>query len=408
VVARGPLVLELVAVVGQVDLAVLDSGLDLLQHGALAGAEGTRARIAREGRAVFLTDQFVLSNRGTAARVQANVPPVAAERGLNPILAGRERRTLESQAARLNCEFEVVSLDEPRVLEMVLEDASVVLNCAGPFSRTWEPMVEACLRTSTHYLDITGELTVFEAIHEQDDRAADAGVMLLPGVGFDVVPTDCLAAHLAERLPDADTLELAFRAENGVSRGTAKTMVEHLDGGGAVRRDGRIEDVPVAHESHTVDFGWGLDGQHVVAIPWGDVSTAYYTTGIPNVTTYMAMPRRAVRMQRMAGLVAPLVSLPPVRTGLHWLIEQTTDGPDADERASGESFVRGEVRNGDGDRAVSRLRAPHTYALTVETALATARRALDGDAPTGFQTPGGAYGPDLILDVEGVEREDVV
>ncbi len=336
------------------------------------------------------------------------IADAAAGRGLEPVLAGRERRTLESQAARLNCEFEVASLDEPEVLDMVLEDTTAVLNCAGPFSRTWEPMVEACLRTETHYLDITGELTVFEAIHEQDERAADAGVMLLPGVGFDVVPTDCLAAHLAQRLPDADRLELAFSAENGVSRGTAKTMVEHLDGGGAVRRDGHIEDVPVAHESRTVDFGWDADGQHVAAIPWGDVATAYHTTGIPNVTTYMAMPERAVRMQRAAGLVTPLLSLPPVRTGLQWLIEQTTDGPDADERASGQSYVWGEVRNDDGDRAVSRLRGPHTYALTVETALATARRALDGDAPAGFQTPAGAYGPDLILDVEGVEREDVV
>jgi len=336
------------------------------------------------------------------------IAEAATERGLDPVLAGRERRTLESQAARLDCAFEVVSLDQPKVLEMVLEDATAVLNCAGPFSRTWEPMVEACLRTDTHYLDITGELTVFEAIHDQDERADDAGVMLLPGVGFDVVPTDCIAAHLAGRLPDADRLELAFRAENGVSRGTAKTMVEHIDSGGAVRRDGRIEDVPVAHERRAVDFGWGLDGQHVAAIPWGDVSTAYHTTGIPNVTTYMAMPERAVRMQRVRGLVTPLLSLAPVRTGLQWLIEQTTEGPDADERASGRSYVWGEVRNGDGDRAVSRLRGPHTYALTVETALATARRALDGDAPTGFQTPAGAYGPDLILDVGGVEREDVV
>jgi short subunit dehydrogenase-like uncharacterized protein len=336
------------------------------------------------------------------------IAEAAVERGLDPVLAGRERRTLESQAARLNCEFEVASLEEPKVLDMVVEDASAVLNCAGPFSRTWEPMVEACLHTGTHYLDITGELTVFEAIYEQDDRATDAGVMLLPGVGFDVVPTDCIAAHLAERLPDADRLELAFRAENGVSRGTAKTMVEHLDGGGAVRRGGRIEDVPFAHESRTVEFGWGLDGQHAAAIPWGDVATAYHTTGIPNVTTYMAMPERAVRMQRLAGLLTPLLSLPPVRTGLQWLIEQTTEGPDADERASGESYVWGEASTTDGERAVSRLRGPHTYALTVETALATARRAIDGDAPAGYQTPAGAYGPDLILDVEGVEREDVV
>ena len=336
------------------------------------------------------------------------IAEAAVERGLDPVLAGRERRTLVSQAARLDCEFEVASLDEPKVLDMMLDDATAVLNCAGPFSRTWEPMVEACLRTGTHYLDITGELTVFEAIHEGDDRAEEAGVMLLPGVGFDVVPTDCLAARLAERLPDAERLELAFRAENGVSRGTAKTMVEHLDAGGAVRRDGHVEEVPIAHETRTVDFGWGLGAHHAAAIPWGDVATAYHTTGIPNVTTYMTMPERAVQLQRAVGLVTPLLSLPPVRTGLQWLIEQTTEGPDANERESGRSYVWGEASTADGDRVVARLRGPHTYALTVETALATAKRALDGDAPVGFQTPAGAYGPDLILDVDGVEREDVV
>jgi len=335
------------------------------------------------------------------------IAEAAVERGLDPILAGRERRTLESQAARLGCDAAVASLEEPKILDMVLDDATAVLNCAGPFERTWEPMVEACLRNGAHYLDITGELTVFEAIHGHSDRAEDAGVMLLPGVGFDVVPTDCLAAHLAQRVPDADRLELAIRAENGVSRGTLKTVIAQLDGGGAVRRDGVLESVPPAHETRTVDFGWGHQETHVAAIPWGDVATAYYTTGIPNVTTYMAMPTAAVRVQRAAGLVAPLLGLPGVRPGLQWLVERTVDGPDAEARTTGESYVWGEA-SGDGERAVARLRGPQTYALTAETALATARRVLDGDAPTGFQTPAGAYGPDLILDVEGVEREDVV
>lgn len=348
------------------------------------------------------------------------IAEAAVERGLDPTLAGRDRHKLESQAARLRCDAEVVGLDEPKVLDMVLSEATAVLHCAGPFSRTWEPMVDACLRTGTHYLDITGELSVFEAIHERSEEAADAGVLLLPGVGFDVVPTDCLAAHLAERLPDAETLELAFRAEAGVSPGTAKTMVEHLDSGGAVRRDGRIETVPSAHETRTVDFGWGHDAIHAAAIPWGDVSTAYHTTGIPNVTAYMAMPERAVQIQRVAGRLSPVLSVPAVKNALQWTIEQTTDGPGEDARAEGESYVWGEVRNGDGDRAVSRLRGPHTYALTVETALATAKRVLAGAAstsengdsdsglPVGFQTPAGAFGPDLILDVDGVEREDVV
>ncbi|MDS0221370.1 saccharopine dehydrogenase NADP-binding domain-containing protein [Haloarcula sp. S1AR25-5A] len=331
----------------------------------------------------------------------------AIDRGLDPVLAGRNRDELTDQAIKLGCESEVVALDEPKVLDMVLDDADAVIHCAGPFSRTWEPMVAACLRTGTHYLDITGELDVFEAIHERDSEARETGVMLLPGTGFDVVPTDCMAAHLADRLPEADTLELAFHAEMGVSKGTAKTMVEHIDGGGAVRRDGRIERVAVGSESREIDFGWGHDDMHAVSIPWGDVSTAYHTTGIPNVTVYMSMPPAMARQQRFAGLFAPALGFPPVQATLKWLIEQTMDGPDAEERASDPTFVWGEARTDDGDRVESRLRGPHTYDLTAATAVEITERVLDGDAPAGFQTPAGAYGPDLILAIDGVEREDV-
>ncbi|KAA9409669.1 saccharopine dehydrogenase [Haloarcula hispanica] len=336
------------------------------------------------------------------------IAQAAIDRGLEPVLAGRNRDELSTQAIKLGCESEVVGLDEPKVLDVLLDDADAVVHCAGPFSRTWEPMVEACLRTGTHYLDITGELDVFEAIHERDSEAREAGIMLLPGVGFDVVPTDCLAAHLADRLPDADTLALAFHAEMGVSKGTAKTMVEHIDAGGAVRRDGRIERVTVGSESREIDFGWGHDGMNTVSIPWGDVSTAYHTTGIPNVTVYMSMPPSAARQQRFAGLFAPVLGLPPVKATLKWFIEQTTEGPDAEERASVPSFVWGEARTDDGDRVESRLRGPHTYDLTAATAVEITQRVIDGDAPAGFQTPAGAYGPDLILAVDGVEREDVV
>jgi len=331
----------------------------------------------------------------------------AVERGIEPLLAGRDRDTLTDQAIRLGCDHEVIGLDDPNELDFLLEDATAVLHCAGPFEQTYRPMVESCLRTGTHYLDITGEIEVFEGIHDDGDRAEAAGVMLLPGVGFDVVPTDCTAAHLADRLPEADTLELTFDADVGVSPGTAKTVVGNLDAGGRVRRDGRIRRVPIAHESRTVDFGWDRDGRNAAAIPWGDVSTAYYTTGIGNVTVYQSMSPTAERNIKLAGKLGPLLGLGPVQSLLAWLVDRTVEGPDAQERASEDAYVWGEARTADGERAETRLRVPHTYTTTVETALAVAQRVLDDDAPTGFQTPAGAYGADLILDVEGAQREDV-
>jgi short subunit dehydrogenase-like uncharacterized protein len=336
------------------------------------------------------------------------IAQAATERGIEPVLSGRNRDRLEDQAIRLDCESEVIALDDPQELDFLLEDATAVLHCAGPFESTYRPMVESCLRTETHYLDITGEIAVFEGLRQYDDRAADAGVMVLPGVGFDVVPTDCTAAHLQSRLPDAESLELAFHADVGVSPGTAKTVVGNLDSGGRVRRNGRIEAVPIAHESRTIDFGWDNGELHAAAIPWGDVSTAYDTTGIENVTVYQSMHPTSARNLRLIGKLGPVLGLGPVQSALQWLVERTVTGPDAVERGSRESYVWGEARTADGERAVTRLRCPHTYTTTVETALAVAERVLDGTAPTGFQTPADAYGPDLILDVPGTERVDVV
>ena len=80
--------------------------------------------------------------------------------------------------------------------------------------------------------------------------------------------------------------------------------------------------------------------------------------------------------------------------------------PSAEERVRGRSLLWGEVEDDKGGRAVARLRGPEGYALTAQAALACVGRVLAGDAPPGFQTPGLAYGPDLVLEVPGVVRSD--
>ena len=131
----------------------------------------------------------------------------------------------------------------------------MVLHCAGPFSRTARPMVEACLRNKKHYTDITGEIAVFEACAALDKKAQEAGIMLMPGVGFDVVPTDCLAKHLKGRLPTATRLSLAFYGVGRLSHGTQATMIMNIGKGGAIRRDGKITGVPAAWKTREIDFG---------------------------------------------------------------------------------------------------------------------------------------------------------
>ncbi len=150
----------------------------------------------------------------------------AVARGERPILAGRNAESIGRLAAELGCEQRVFGLDDPAAVRAGLAGAATVLNFAGPFSRTAGPMIAACLAAQANYLDITGEIEVIELAAQRHEQAQAAGVTLLPAVGFDVVPTDCLAALLAERLPGAQRLELAFAFTGLMSRGTAKTMLE--------------------------------------------------------------------------------------------------------------------------------------------------------------------------------------
>ncbi|MEP6691523.1 MAG: saccharopine dehydrogenase NADP-binding domain-containing protein [Gemmatimonadaceae bacterium] len=331
----------------------------------------------------------------------------AVEMGMRPVLAGRNGAEVGALASTLGLEARVFALDDARRLADGLSGMSVVLHCAGPFSRTAAPMAEACVRAGAHYLDITGEAGVFEAMHARGERAAAAGVMLLPGAGFDVVPSDCLAAHLKRRLPSATRLALAFRSiGGGVSHGTATTMAENAHRGGLVRKNGALTAVPSAWKTRSIDFGRGP----VVAttIPWGDVVTAFYSTGIPDIEVYTVVSATARAMLRVGRYLGGVLASVPVQGALRRVIARRPAGPSDDERARASSVVWGEATNEAGQRVVSRLRAPDGYTLTAQTAVATARRALDGDAPLGFQTPSLAYGADLILTAAtGVERTDV-
>ena len=170
---------------------------------------------------------------------------VAKDRHLSPVLAGRSAEQIRPLAQELGCEARVFDLGDPAAAAKNLAGVAAVLHCAGPFSATSRPMLAACQRAGAHYLDITGEIAVFEDIHSRSQEIRDAGIVAIPGVGFDVVPTDCLAAMLKRELASATHLKLAFMSRNGkLSPGTAKTMVEGLPEGGRIRENGRIVKVP--------------------------------------------------------------------------------------------------------------------------------------------------------------------
>jgi short subunit dehydrogenase-like uncharacterized protein len=256
-----------------------------------------------------------------------------------------------------------------------------------------------------HYLDITGEIAVFEHCAAQHARAADAGVVVLPGVGFDVVPSDCLAATLHEALPSATSLELAFAGSGTrgarISRGTAKTMLEGIDQGGAVRRDGRIERVPLVWRTRRVAF---RDRERDTAsIPWGDVATAFHSTGIPNIVVYTAMARRQISALKVARFLTPLVRLATVKRALARRIERSVPGPDEEARRTGQTQLWGRVTDATGRSVEGTLVTPEAYRLTAETAVESARRVAAGAVRPGFRTPSLAFGANYIAEFGGCD-----
>jgi short subunit dehydrogenase-like uncharacterized protein len=284
-----------------------------------------------------------------------------ADRGLAPVLAGRSEARVAPLAATLGLPHRTMPLDDRAALAHGLAGARAVLHCAGPFSRTAIPMARACLAAGVHYLDITREGPVFEALAGLDAEARSAGVTLLPGVGFDVVPTDCLAAMLSARLPGARSLTLAFQPRGGISRGTALTALEGLGRGGMVRRGGRLTPVPAAWRTRTIDLGAG--SRRCITVPWGDVWTAWHSTGIPDVEVYLAAPAALRRVAVATRLFGPLLRAGPAQALLAALVRRRVSGPDGSTLAEGSALVWGEVVGADGQRAEARLVTPEPYAL---------------------------------------------
>jgi short subunit dehydrogenase-like uncharacterized protein len=323
---------------------------------------------------------------------------LAREKGFRPILAGRNGQKTAALADELGFEYLTFSLGESEKLNAALKSVDLILHCAGPFSNTAKPMMLACLETNTHYLDITGEYEVFEYAYTLNKQAIDSGVLLLPGVGFDVVPSDCLANQLRAKLPDATHLELAFMGESTASRGTSLTMIESIPKGGAIRKEGLITSVPIAHKQKTLN----LDGKDktFVSIPWGDVSTAFHSSGIPNVIVYTAMHPGQIKKVKMFQKWNWVMKINWVQNYFKKKVKAKVVGPSEESRNKAKSYLWGQVVNSKGDQVSARLTTLEGYKLTSITALLIIEELSKNSISTGFHTPASLLGSDFILQVE--------
>ena len=270
---------------------------------------------------------------------------LAVEQGLEPILAGRNEAKVATLANELGLEHRICELDDTDGLDRALRDVPLVVHLAGPYQTTSRPMVEACLRAGAHYLDITGEIPVLERLAGRDAEAKANGVMLLPAVGFDVVPTDCLAAHLQRRLPSATRLTLGFQrvGQAGLPPGTQRTGIELLPYADVVRRGGRLVAPEPSVATRTMDFGNGP--LEATRITWGDVFTAYHTTRIPDIEVYTVLSVPARRALALARRLRPLFGFASLRALLRLGVRA---GPTAEQRAATVTHVWGEVADDEG------------------------------------------------------------
>lgn len=342
---------------------------------------------------------------GATGFVGGAIARAAAASALRPILGGRDRETLGRLASELGLESRAFGLDDGAAVDRALNGVTVVLNCAGPFIHTFKPMAQACLRAGAHYLDITGEIPVYEGLAAMDSEAEARRVMLLPGVGFDVVPTDCLALHLKQRLPSATHLTLAFRTEGpgGLPPGTQRTMIELIPYGNRVRRSGHLVVPERGVKTREIDFGQGPIT--ATRLTWGDVFMAFHTTAIPNIEDFVVVPESTRQQLAKVEYLRPLFKLEFMR---NLLKRGVKPGPDAARRAKTTTHVWGEVIDGQGRRATSRLHGPEAGVVwTTLAALAAVRKTLGGTIAPGFETPARVFGADFVLECDGVTREDV-
>lgn len=339
----------------------------------------------------------------------------AVKRGHRPVLAGRSEEKLKPLAQRLGLEYSAFNLTDSYTAIGATKGFDLVLHAAGPFTYTAAPMIKACLTNKAHYLDITGEISVYQHTFSQDEVAKQAGVALISGVGFDIIPSDCLNLYVAQKFEHqygkrANDLIVALDAlsgdtgELGASAGTTKSGLEILaHTGSVVRRDGKLVRVKLGEDARWFTFPHGM--RYAMAFPWGDVETAYHTTGIPNTTVYLAQSPGNVRLLRSTRLITQtLLRSKRVRDVLGKIIDRRIAGPSEKRRAEGRSFIY--ARASDDDHAVEAwLETAEGYHFTALAGIRAVERTLELK-PSGAITPACAFGADFVLEIEGSQRRD--
>ena len=340
---------------------------------------------------------MIYGANGYSARI---ILKVASERGMKPIIAGRNRSEIDQLSSEHDLDSRIFDLTSLDSVCKQISDIDILLNCAGPFSSTAEMMISASLNTSTHYIDITGEIDVFEYAHSKDKQAKASNVVICPGVGFDVIPTDCLALMLKNELPSGTDLSLAFQPIGSkLSPGTAKTAVEGASKGGRIRKNGELHSVPLAYATRKIDFGSGA--KNTVSISWGDVSTAYFSTGIPNIQVYFPMSEKSIERLRKRRKYAMIMKSAVIQNFLKHRIGKNIKGQSEEERNNSKTNIWGELTDSSGQSVVGRFATGNGYDVTAIGAIEIVSFLNENVVDGGYYSPAMLTGTSILEKLPG-------
>ncbi len=316
-------------------------------------------------------------------------------RNVKPVIAGRNEAGIKKIADKFCCEFRIFDLTDNTRIDGALSNIHTLLNCAGPFRMTAKELIEACLRTKTNYLDITGEIPVMHLAFSMNKRAIKNGIVILPSVGFDIIPTDCLAKRLSEKMPDATNLKLGLINNRGkISRGTWLTTLEFLKGPGRIRRNGNLIESPIGEYAVNVKLkNFSFSG---LSIPWGDVYSSFRSTRIPDGEVYIAMSKTIVRFRKLLTLFLKVFRNEAIRNLVASYIRKNLTGPSKEERDLARTYVWGKVENAKGETIEEVYQVLEGYNLTAVGAAECSIRILNGSVNPGYYTPSLAFGSGFI------------
>jgi short subunit dehydrogenase-like uncharacterized protein len=325
--------------------------------------------------------------------------------GHKPVLAGRSAEKLVPLVERLGLESVAVDLQDKEKLGRIVGDFDLVFHAAGPFMHTSVPMVRACLDNGTNYVDVAGEVMVFEQLLALDQQARAKGIAIIPGVGFNVLATDSLARYVSEQIAHPTDLDIAtYWITHSISPGSFKTMIDSFPIGTLVRRQGQLVRTSVRRGRKRIRF---LDGERtVLPANMGDLAAAYATTGIPNISTFTVMPKQYATFY---GWVEPLYqrlfAIASLRRLAKKWAEKTMRGSYERDHQTGRSQAWVCARNKEGNEKQAWLETMESYHFTAAAGVRSVEKVL-AERPQGTLTPAVAFGADFVLEIPGTRRVD--